>query len=169
MSWPSYAEASDGSLRRRVRCSFQQDEISLPWAGLPAGALAKAELAARASRPSYAKASDGSLRCRVRCSFQQDQILLPWAGLPAGALAKAGASAGSRTRINGFGGHYTIHCATLAENSIGAFRCSAFVQAGFALRRFNPCGADGGRDSSGSARPPPMHRAMRERSLRRFG
>jgi hypothetical protein len=28
--------------------------------------------------------------------------------------AKAGASAGSRTRIDGFGGHYTIHCATLA-------------------------------------------------------
>jgi hypothetical protein len=28
--------------------------------------------------------------------------------------SKIGASAGSRTRIDGFGGHYTIHCATLA-------------------------------------------------------
>jgi hypothetical protein len=28
---------------------------------------------------------------------------------------ESGASAGSRTRINGFGGHYTIHCATLAK------------------------------------------------------
>src|SRR5688500_1492902 len=26
----------------------------------------------------------------------------------------SGANAGSRTRINGFGGHYTIHCATFA-------------------------------------------------------
>jgi hypothetical protein len=36
-----------------------------------------------------------------------------------------GANAGSRTRINGFGGHYTIHCATLATNAakihVGAF------------------------------------------------
>lgn len=30
---------------------------------------------------------------------------------------KRGASAGSRTRINGFGGHYTIHCATLANKA----------------------------------------------------
>jgi hypothetical protein len=29
--------------------------------------------------------------------------------------AKTGASAGNRTQINGFGGHYTIHCATLAN------------------------------------------------------
>jgi hypothetical protein len=27
-----------------------------------------------------------------------------------------GANAGSRTRINGFGGHYTIHCATFARS-----------------------------------------------------
>src|SRR3954467_2052495 len=34
---------------------------------------------------------------------------------PLRALQRStGASAGSRTRINGFGGHYTIHCATLA-------------------------------------------------------
>lgn len=56
-------------------------------------------------------------------------------GLGQQTVDPAGASAGSRTRINGFGGHYTIHCATLA---------SAVAVEGFAAAPVNSsriCGA----------------------------
>lgn len=71
---------------------------------------------------------EGSLR---PCLIGVDQPSLtpgvPKAGVSAVALSEAGASVGSRTRINGFGDRYTIHCATPAEQRFagnGRFRAA---------------------------------------------
>ena len=66
------------------------------------------------------------------------------AGIPAGppGLNRTGANAGSRTRINGFGGHYTIHCATLARAAPDRKLCPG----GGEFKPFPPAAGRGSRD-----------------------
>jgi hypothetical protein len=85
-------------------------------------------------------------------------------------LLEAGANAGSRTRINSFGGYYTIHCATFAGSREGAFAGGGPSSSWFCGRPGKPlkrgrCGERGGIPKPGFSRRERRNRPWPDPSL----